>query len=93
MTGIGAVSFKDIPPFLKVAGNTAQPYGINVKGLQRRGFTEQEVSSLKRAYRVLYRSELSFQDAIDELMRQHSQDQNVKLLTDFLLNSERGIVR
>lgn len=93
MTGIGAVSFKDIPPFLKVAGNTAQPYGINVKGLQRRGFTEQEVSSLKRAYRVLYRSELSFQDAIDELKRQHSQDQNVKLLTDFLLNSERGIVR
>ena len=40
MTGIGTVSFKDIPPFVKVAGNTASPYGLNVKGLQRRGFTE-----------------------------------------------------
>ncbi len=93
MTGIGAVSFKDIPPYLKVAGNTARPYGINVKGLQRRGFNEEEISALKNAYRVLYRSQLSFQDAIVTINRLADDDANVKIFADFLINSERGVVR
>jgi UDP-N-acetylglucosamine acyltransferase len=93
MTGIGAVSFKDIPPYLKVAGNTARPYGINVKGLQRRGFAEEEISALKNAYRVLYRSQLSFQEAIDTINRLADNDPNVKIFADFLINSERGVVR
>ena len=93
MTGIGAVSFKDIPPFLKVAGNTARPFGINVKGLQRRGFDEDAISSLKNAYRTLYRSELSFQDAIDEINKLALNDNNVKAFADFLVSSDRGVVR
>jgi UDP-N-acetylglucosamine acyltransferase len=93
MTGIGAVSFKDIPPFLKVAGNTARPFGINVKGLQRRGFDEDDISSLKNAYRTLYRSELSFQDAIDEINELALNDENVKVFADFLVASDRGVVR
>lgn len=93
MTGIGAVSFKDIPPYLKVAGNTARPYGINVKGLQRRGFDEVAISALKQAYRTLYRSQLSFMDAIDEIKKLADDDSNVKKFADFLVNSERGVVR
>ncbi len=93
MTGIGAVSFKDIPPFLKVAGNTARPYGINVKGLQRRGFTEDDISALKNAYRKLYRSQLSFQDAIQNITGISENDENVKMFVDFLASSERGVVR
>ena len=93
MTGIGAVSFKDIPPFLKVAGNTAKPYGINVKGLQRRGFEEDTISSLKNAYRTLYRSDLSFQDAINEIKQLAADDKNVKVFADFLVTSGRGVVR
>ena len=93
MTGIGAISFKDIPPYLKVAGNTARPYGINVKGLQRRGFDEDAISSLKNAYRTLYRSDLSFQDAIDEINRLALNDDNVKVFADFLVASDRGVVR
>lgn len=93
MTGINAVSFKDIPPFLKVAGNTARPYGINVKGLQRRGFDENDISALKNAYRKLYRSNLSFQDAITDIKKLSTENANVKLFSDFLVNSERGVVR
>jgi UDP-N-acetylglucosamine acyltransferase len=93
MTGIAAVSFKDIPPFLKVAGNTARPFGINVKGLQRRGFDEDAISSLKNAYRTLYRSDLSFQDAIDEINKLALNDDNVKAFADFLAASDRGVVR
>ena len=93
MTGIGAVSFKDIPPYLKVSGNTARPYGINVKGLQRRGFDEEDISALKQAYRILYRSQLSFMDAIAEIRKLADEDANVKVFADFLTNSERGVVR
>ena len=93
MTGIGAVSFKDIPPFLKVAGNTARPYGINVKGLQRRGFSEQDIAVLKQAYRTLYRSDLSFQDAISIITRLATNEPNVRTFVDFLVQSERGVVR
>ena len=93
MTGIGAVSFKDIPPYLKVSGNTARPYGINVKGLQRRGFDEEAILALKQAYRSLYRSQLSFMDAISEITKLADEDSNVKVFADFLTNSERGVVR
>ena len=93
MTGIGAISFKDIPPYLKVSGNTARPYGINVKGLQRRGFDEPAISSLKKAYRTLYRSQLSFLDAISEIKKQAIDDANVQVFADFLINSKRGVVR
>jgi UDP-N-acetylglucosamine acyltransferase len=93
MTGIGAVSFKDIPPYLKVAGNTAKPYGINVKGLQRRGFDEAAISSLKKAYRTLYRSDLSFHDAIARINELALNDDNVQLFADFLVASNRGVVR
>lgn len=93
MTGIGAVSFKDIPPYLKVSGNTARPYGINVKGLQRRGFDEEAILALKQAYRILYRSQLSFMDAISEITKLADEDSNVKVFADFLTNSERGVVR
>lgn len=93
MTGIGAISFKDIPPFLKVSGNTARPYGINVKGLQRRGFDEAAISALKKAYRTLYRSQLSFLDAINEIKLQAINDANVQVFANFLINSTRGVVR
>lgn len=93
MTGIGAVSFKDIPPFLKVAGNTARPYGINVTGLQRRGFGEEDISALKVAYRKLYRSKLSFQDAINDINKLASANSHVKSFVNFLAESERGVVR
>lgn len=93
MTGIGTVSFKDIPPYVKVAGNTARPYGLNIKGLQRRGFTESDINALKSAYRTLYRSQLSFRDAIKEISHQAENNSHVAAFRDFLVNSERGVVR
>ena len=46
---MGTVILQDVPPYLMAAGNTAQPYGINVEGLKRRGFTAESLSALKRA--------------------------------------------
>ena len=93
MTGINTVSFKDIPPFIKVAGNTASPFGLNVKGLQRRGFESEDISALKQAYRTLYRSSLSFQDAMDRISEQAGGNRYVEEFLAFLANSERGVAR
>ena len=93
MTGINTVSFKDIPPFIKVAGNTASPFGLNVKGLQRRGFESEDISALKQAYRTLYRSSLSFQDAMDRISEQADGNRYVEEFLAFLANSERGVAR
>ena len=63
MTAVGTVILQDVPPYLMAAGNTAQPYGINVEGLKRRGFTAESLLALKRAYRTLYKSGLLLEEA------------------------------
>jgi len=67
ITGIGAVCLQDVPPYIIAAGNTAAPFGINVKGLRRRQFSEAAIARLRRAYRLLYRSNLDFQSAIEAI--------------------------
>jgi UDP-N-acetylglucosamine acyltransferase len=71
----------------------AKPFGINSEGLRRRGFSADAINGLKRAYRTLYRSGLGIEEARQELENQVSSCSEVKLLTDFLSGSERGIIR
>jgi len=93
ITGIGCVCLQDVPPFMVVAGNRAQPHGINVKGLRRRQFSEDDIVALKRAYRTLYRSELSLKEARDRMLQDGSGRSPVMELVEFLNSSERGIIR
>lgn len=92
ITGISTVTFKDIPPFLLVSGNTAKPYGLNLKGLKRRDFSEQEIEELKLAYKILYRSGNQVEVALNEL-KSMSGNRHIKHLAGFIDQSERGIVR
>lgn len=93
ITGIGCVCLQDVPPFMVAAGNRAQPHGINVKGLRRREFSEEDIVALKRAYKVLYRSELSLKEARERMRRDSERHPAVGELVEFLGNSERGIIR
>ncbi len=92
-TAMGTFLQQDLPPYVTAAGNTAKPYGINNEGLRRRGFTPEALNALKRAYRTLYRSSLSLEEAKAELQAQAADCAEVKLLLDFLGASTRGIVR
>jgi len=92
-TAMGTFLQQDLPPYVTAAGNTAKPYGINNEGLRRRGFTPEALNALKRAYRTLYRSSLSLEEAKAELQAQATDCAEVKLLLDFLGASTRGIVR
>lgn len=86
-----SVVIKDVPPYVKVSGYYAKPYGLNVIGLQRRGFTEELLLELRRAYKILYRNGLSLADAILSL-KSHGLPE-VQRLAGFLEESQAGIVR
>jgi len=92
-TGMGTYLAQDLPPYITAAGNVARPYGINSKGLARRGFPAQDIQGLKRAYRTLYRSGLAFDDARRELEAQAAACPPVRAFVDFLQRSKRGIIR
>ncbi len=92
-TGMGTYLAQDLPPYITAAGNVARPYGINSKGLARRGFPAQDIQALKRASRTLYRSGLAFDDARRELEAQAAACPPVRAFVDFLQRSKRGIIR
>jgi UDP-N-acetylglucosamine acyltransferase len=92
-TGMGTYLAQDLPPFITAAGNMAKPYGINSKGLQRRGFSAETIEGLKRAYRTLYRSGLTLEEAKRRLEAQVAACPPVRELLDFLGQSKRGFIR
>ncbi|MDA9983147.1 acyl-ACP--UDP-N-acetylglucosamine O-acyltransferase [Gammaproteobacteria bacterium] len=93
ITAIGTVCLQDIPPFIVAAGNRATPHGVNVKGIKRREFTENDITELKRAYKFLYRCGMPLQDAIQRLQREPWHGPHVAILVDFVVTSKRGIIR
>ena len=93
ITAVGSVVFKDIPPYVTAAGYDAKPHGINAEGLKRRGYTQDELTQIKRAYKALYRNGLSLEEAKSELATMQASCEKIKLLSDFLTISDRGIIR
>ena len=93
ITGIGAVCFQDVPPYIIAAGHSATPYGINVKGLRRRNYDEATIALLKKSYRLLYRSNLDFNSAIAAIEELGRDTPEVAAFCDFLRHSKRGIIR
>ena len=93
MTGVGTVVLQDIPPFVTASGNPVAPHGINSEGLKRRGFSSDAVMAIKRAYKTLYKSGLSLEQAKEAILEQADAHHELHALVDFLSRSERGIVR
>lgn len=84
---------KDVPPYVMVGGYSAEPHGLNTEGLKRRGFSPETIAKLKQAYKTLYRSKLTLQDAIEALRSQASECAEVGIMVEFLEKQKRGIVR
>lgn len=94
MIGGGSMVTQDVPPFLLVEGNRAKPYGINVKGLKRWGFTQEKISLIKKAYKIIYNEGLLLKEAIAKIESELLPIlPELRLLIDFVRNSSRGIVR
>ena len=92
-TGMGTAVGKDVPAYITVSGSPAEAKTINSEGLRRRGFSNDTISHLRRAYKMLYRQGLTMDIAIERLEMMIKDCPEVKLLIDSVRNSERGIVR
>jgi UDP-N-acetylglucosamine acyltransferase len=92
-TAMNSVISKDVPPYLMIAGHMAKPYGLNTEGLKRRGVNSEVLSALKSAYKVLYRSGYSVDQAISELAELAKKYKEVEQFVNFLSETTRGIVR
>lgn len=97
MLGGQSAVAQDIPPYVMAssssAGIRAEPKGINVEGLKRRGFNIDQINNIKQAYKILYRNGLPYSEAkaiIEEMSHEHHE---LKLFTEFFAQSTRGIIR
>jgi UDP-N-acetylglucosamine acyltransferase len=91
---IGACSkaTQDIPPYLLVDGHPCTARGVNLIGLKRRGFNDEVLRRLRKAYRILYKSSHNIGEAIDQIAAWEETGPEVDLFVDFVRGSERGIV-
>lgn len=83
---------KDVPPFMRAAGNPVRLAGVNTVGLERRGFSKESRRQLKRAYRTLFHSDLNISQGITELRAQGGLCEEVEYLLAFIEASERGVI-
>jgi UDP-N-acetylglucosamine acyltransferase len=88
---------QDVPPFVLVSGNPAGARGVNIEGLKRRGFTREQIDGIRAAYKSIYRSGLTLEEAKAALVEQENASAEaapqVRALREFLGVASRGIVR
>jgi UDP-N-acetylglucosamine acyltransferase len=90
---MGSMVGKDVPPYVTVGGHPAEPHGINAEGLRRRGFSSESIRQIKRAYKLLYKSRLRLEEAMEELRKLAKEAPEVALFPEFIEGSSRGIIR
>ncbi|MBT4525086.1 MAG: acyl-ACP--UDP-N-acetylglucosamine O-acyltransferase [Deltaproteobacteria bacterium] len=84
---------QDIAPFSLVAGNRARLSGVNFVGLKRNGFSQSDIDDVNLAYSIFFRSGLTRKDAIEKIKQSFTHKRHIKLFTDFVEASERGVCR
>jgi UDP-N-acetylglucosamine acyltransferase len=82
---------KDVPPFLKAVGNPIKLYGLNSVGLQRSGFADDVVRDLKRAYRIVFRSDFNVSQGLERARAEVPQVADVEHFLRFIEESQRGV--
>ncbi len=92
-TAMGSVLPKDVPPYVLVSGHMAKPFGLNVEGLKRRGFSADTIRDLRRAYKLIYKTGITIEQASQQIRALNPDCDEIALLADFIVKSERGIVR
>ena len=84
---------RDVPPYVMAVGRPAVPHSVNSVGLQRRGFTPEQILNIRRAYRLLYRSGLKLKVALEELDKVAATQPEIGPFVEFIKLSSRSIVR
>ncbi len=93
ITGGCSKIVQDVPPYMIADGNPAVIRGINRVGLERHGFNSEALKLIKDAYRILYRSNLNLQQALEMLQTELPFGPEMDRLLEFLQSSVRGVIR
>ncbi len=92
-TAMGSAIGKDVPAYVTVSGNPAEAKSINTEGLRRRGFSKEQLTTLNKAFKLIYRRGLRLEEALASLEEMAVNEAALTALIDSLRSSERGIVR
>ena len=84
---------RDVAAYTMVSGQPAATRGINSEGLKRRGFTPEQISNIKNAYRITFRKGKRKEEAIEEIAALAAEQPELELFLDSLRSSERGLTR
>lgn len=97
MLGMFTSLTQDVPPFVILNGNPAAVHGLNIEGLKRRGFERDEIQAIRNAYKIIYKSGLTLDEAKTALAEEEQKApevaKHVATMRTFLENVTRGIVR
>jgi UDP-N-acetylglucosamine acyltransferase len=93
MSAMGAILFKDLPPYVTCSGAPAAPHGINTEGMKRRAFSAEQIENVRRAYKTLYKNGLLLEEARRELAALADTQPEILQLSEFVAASTRGIMR
>ncbi len=84
---------KDIPPYCIVGREPVCFMGLNVVGLKRRGFSNEQIDRIQETYRILYQSGLNTTHALEKIESEIPDCEEKRIITSFVKESTRGLVR
>jgi UDP-N-acetylglucosamine acyltransferase len=90
--GGGYRVIKDVPPYILAGGEPLVYNGLNNVGLKRRGFSMETIASLKRCYRLIYRSGLNTTQAVERIRSEMEMTPEIQFVLEFIEKSERGLI-
>lgn len=93
MIGGGFKATTDVPPFIMAGRNPLRYEGLNVVGLRRRGFTNDDIAVIKKTYDIFYSTGLIFSEAKIKIKNELGGNKHVNAILDFMEKSNRGILR
>ena len=90
--GCSAVT-QDVVPYMLSEGNKARAVYINIVGLQRRGFSEEQIKTLREVYKIIFKKKLKLEEALQILEKEYSHFDEAMKVVEFIRKSKRGITR
>ncbi len=93
ITGGCSKIVQDVPPFMIADGNPAEIRGVNLVGLERKGFPPESVKLIKEAFRLIYRSKYNTRQALEAIRKELPPSEEITQIVEFIDQTERGIIR
>ncbi|QRN41094.1 MAG: acyl-ACP--UDP-N-acetylglucosamine O-acyltransferase [Neisseriaceae bacterium] len=93
MTAFASRVDKDVPPYVMAAGYKLKPVGLNIEGLRRNGFSAAEISHIKEVYNIIYRQDLTLDEAKEKIKPMIEIHPELSVFQAFFRDSRRSIIR